>query len=85
MLGKLQLEQPCDGKKITEKFEGCHDPVAGYVEKLYSGNGWLCDYNKDQVFYHNLLPLSSLFLFFIKHEEKVCLWDQLLGWLHWNS
>ena len=51
MLGKLQLEQPCHGKQITKKFEGCHDPIVEYVEKLGSDNGWLCLCSKDQFLY----------------------------------
>ena len=85
MLGKLQLENPCHGKQIIEKFEGCHDPVVEYVENICGGNGWLCDCSKDQVFYHNLLPFSSSFMIWIKHVEEPQTLDQLLNWLHWNS
>ena len=73
---------------MIEKSEGYHvfyDPVADYVEKLCSGNVWLCLCSKDQFLYHNLFPLSPSILFFIKHEEKVCLWDHLLEWIQWKS
>ena len=85
MLEKLQLEQPCHGKRMIEKFKGCHDLVAEYMEKLCSGNGGLCLCNKDQVFYHNLFPLSSSFMIWIKHVEEPQTLDQLLNWIHWNS
>ena len=73
---------------MTEFFEGCHvfyDPVAEYMENLGSGNGWLYLYCKDQFIYYNFVPLGPLVLFFVKHEEKVGLWDHLLEWLHWKS
>ena len=73
---------------MEEKIEGCqgfYDPVEKYMENLCSGNDWLCLCSKDQFLYHKLFPLSSSFLFFIKHQDKVCLWDQLLDWLHWKS
>ena len=74
----LQFEQPYWGKPMTENFAGCHNPMAEYMDKLCSGNGWLCLYSKDQSLYHNLFPLSPPFIFLIKHEEKFCLWDHLL-------
>ena len=88
MQGNLQLGQPSHGKQMTEFFEGCHvfyDPVAEYMENLGSGNGWLYFYCKDQFLYYNFLPLSLPYLCFIKHEEKLGLWDHLLEWLHWKS
>ena len=72
---ELQLEQPCHGRHITIFFTGCHDLVAEYMDKLCSGNGRLCVCSKVHISHHNLFPLCSLFLFLIKHEEKVCLWD----------
>ena len=85
VLEELHLEHFCHGKQITENFAGYHDPVEEYMEKLCSGNGWLCLYSKDQFLYHNLFPLSLSSLFFTKHEEKIGLWDNLLDWIHWNS
>ena len=58
MLEEFQWKQPCHDRYITENFAGCHDPMAEYMEKLCSGNGWLCIYSKDQFLYHNLLPLG---------------------------
>ena len=87
VLEELRLGKPYWDEKMTEKFQGFHvlyDPMDEYVENICSDNGWLCLCSKDQSLYHNLFPLSSSFLFFIKHEEKVWLWDQLLGWLHWK-
>ena len=82
---EIPFEQPCHDRYITENFAGCHDPVAEYVEKPRSGNGWLCDYSKEKVFYHNLLPFSSSFLIWIKHGEETQSSDQLLDWPHCNS
>ena len=79
------MENLCHGRYIIENFAGCHDQVAKYVENICSGNGWLCLYSKNQSIYHNLFPLSSSSLFFIKDEEKVCLWDHLFDWLQWKS
>ena len=73
---------------VTEFFESCHafyDPVVNYIDEFCSGNGWLYLYCKDQFIYYNFLPSSLSSLFFIKHEEKVGLWDHLLDWLQWNS
>ena len=73
---------------MIEKIEGCHDLydlVTEYVERIFSHNGWLCVCSKDQVFYHSPLPLCSYVLISIKHEDKVCLWDHSLDWIHWNS
>ena len=73
---------------MTKKFESCHafyDPVVDYIDEFCSGNGWLYLYCKDQFLYYNFLPLSLSSMFFIKHEDKVGLWDQLLDWLHWKS
>ena len=81
----LQLEHPCHDKRITKKIVGGHDPVAEYMEKLCSGNGWLCVYSKDQLFYHNILPFSSYFLSCIKHDEEAQSLDQLLNWIHCKS
>ena len=88
MQGNLQLGQPSHGKQMTEFFEGCHvfyDSVVGYMENLGSGNGWLYLYCKDQFLYYNFVPLGPSVLFFIKHIEKIGLWDHLLEWLHWKS
>ena len=89
MLEGLQLEQLSHGKIMTEFFESFHafyDPVADYIDEFYSGNGWLMYlYCKDQFLYCNFFPLGLSSLFFIKHEEKVGLWDHLLKWLHWKS
>ena len=79
------MEYSCHDQPIIENFAGYRDLVVEYMEKLCSGNGWLCLYSKDQFLYHNLFPLSSSFLFFIKHEEKIDLWDHLLDWIHWKS
>ena len=79
------IEHPCHGKQIIENLAGFHDPVEEYMEKICSGNGWLCLYSEDQSLYHNLFSLSLSSLFMIKPEEKVCLWDHLLDWLHWKS
>ena len=73
---------------MIENFEGCHvsyDPVAEHMEKLCNMNGWLFVCSKDQVFYHNLLPLRFSFLIWFKHDEEAQSLDQLLGWLHWKS
>ena len=70
---------------MIEKFEGFHGPAIEYMEKLCIGNGGLCVCSKDQVFYHNLLPLSSSFLIWITHDEEAQSLDQLCGWLHWKS
>ena len=67
---------------MIEKFEGCCDPVGEYMDNLCSGNGGLCVCGKDQVFYHNILPLISSFLIWIKHDEESQSLDQLLSWLH---
>ena len=85
--GNLQLGHLSHGKIMTNFFESCHvfyDPVAEYMENLGSGNGWLYLYCKDQFVYYNFLPLNLSSLFFIKHEEKVGLWDHLLDWIHWK-
>ena len=85
--GNLQLGQLSHGKIMTDFFESCHafyDPVAEYLENLGSGNGWLYLYCKDQFFYYNFLPLSLSSMFFIKHEEKVGLWDYFIEWFHWK-
>ena len=86
--GNLQLGQLSHGKIMTKNFEGCHvfyDPMAEYMENLGSGNHWLYLYCKDQFLYYNFVPLGPSILVFVKHEDKVGLWDQLLDWLHWNS
>ena len=83
--GNLQLGHLSHGKIMTEFFESCHafyDPVADYIDEFCSGNGWLYLYCKDQFLYHNFVPLGPSVLCFIKHEEKVGLWDHLLEWLH---
>ena len=85
---ELYLEQPSHDKQMIEFFfrlSHFYDPVEEYMEKLGRGNGWLYFHYKDQFFYYNLVPLSLSSLFFIKHEEKVSLWDRLLDWLHWKS
>ena len=79
------MDQPCHGKRMIENFEGCHDPIVEYIESLCTGNGGLCVCSKDQVFYHNIFPLISSFLIWIKHDEEAQSLDQLLGWLHWKS
>ena len=81
------MEQPSHGKQMIEFFEVFHvfyDPMEEYMEKLGSGNGLLYLYCKDQFLYYNLVPLSLSSLFFIKHEEKVGLWNHLLDWIHWK-
>ena len=86
--GNLQLGQLSYGKIMTEFFESCHafyDPVADYIEEFCSGNDWLYLYCKDQFIYYNSLPLSLSSLCFIKHEDKVGLWDHFLEWIHWKS
>ena len=55
------------------------------MEKILSGNDWLCVCSKDQDFYHIVLSLYSYVLILIKHDEKARLFDQFLGWLHWKS
>ena len=85
VLEKLQLEQPCHGKRMIEKFEGFHGPIVEYMEKLCIRNGGLCVYNKEHVLCHNFLPLYPSFMFFIKQEDKFGLCDHLLDWIHWNS
>ena len=85
---ELLFEQPSHGKQMTEFFEGFHvfyDPVGEYIENLGSGNSWLYLYCKHKFIYYNLVPLGLSVLFFVKHEEKVGLWDHLLEWLHWKS
>ena len=71
--------------KCFESFHSFYDPVAYYIDEFCSSNGWLCLYRKDQFIYPNLLSLSMSSLFFIKHDNKVGLWDHLLDWLHWKS
>ena len=73
---------------MTNKSESCHsfyDSMDDYIDKFCSSDGWLCLYKKDKFVYHNILSLSLSNLFFIKHEDKVGLWDHLLDWLHWKS
>ena len=82
LLEELQLEQPCYGKQITENFAGYHDPVEKYMEKLCSRDGQLWIYSKDQIFPHNLLPLSPSSL--VKHDEGAQSLDHFLDWLHWK-
>ena len=85
MLEELHFGQLSYGKQRTEYVEGCHvfyDPVEEYMDRLGNGNYWLYIYYKAQFIYYNLLPLSLSALFFIKHEERVSLWDRLLDWLH---
>ena len=77
------MEQPCHEKQITENFAGFHDPVEEYMEKLCSGDGRLCLYNKDQIFPHNMFPLSPSSL--VKHDEEDQALDHLLDWLQWKS
>ena len=75
-------------KIMTFFFETCHAfyvPMADYIDEFCSGNGWLYLYCKDQFLYYNLVPLGPSVLFFVKHEEKVGLWDHLLDWLSWKS
>ena len=79
------MEHPCHGRCITEFSKNFHDPVARYVEKLCSENGGLAIYRKEQSFSHSLLPFSSSLHFFIKHENKICIWNHLLDWIHWKS
>ena len=79
--GNLRLGHPSHGKQMTEFCKGCHvffDPVVEYMENLGSGNGWLYLYCRDQFIYYNFVPLGPSVLVFVKHEEKVGLWDQLL-------
>ena len=76
------------GKQMIEKYEGCHvfyGPLAEYMGRIFSQNDWLCVCNKDQVFYHSLLPLCSYILISIKYDDIVCLWDHLLDWIHSKS
>ena len=77
------MEHPRHDKPITENFVGGHDPVVEYVDNIYSNNGWLCLYSKDQIFLHNLFPLSPSFL--VKHDEGSKSLDHLLDWIHWKS
>ena len=65
------MEQPCHGRCIADCFGDYNDPVARYVEKLCSVNGWLWLCSRDQVPYHNLFPFGPSMLFLIKHEEKI--------------
>ena len=70
---ELHFGQLSNGKQMTEYVEGCHafyDPVAEYMEKRFSQNGWLCVCSKDQVSYHSLLSLCYYVLISIKHEEE---------------
>ena len=76
------MEQLCHGRYITEKKLGFHDSMVEYVENICSDNGCLGLCSKHQLLYHILLPLIP---FFIKHEEKVCLWDHFLDWIHYES
>ena len=88
MQGNLQLGQHSHGKIMTEFFESCHafyDPMANYMDGFCIGNGWLYLYCKDQFICYNFEPLGPSILFFIKHEEKVGLWDNFLDWLRWKS
>ena len=85
--GNLQLGQLSHGKIMIEFFESClafYAPVANNIDEFCSGNDWLYLYCKDRFLYFNFLPLSLSSLCFIKHEEKVGLWDHLLEWIHWN-
>ena len=86
-LEELLFGQPSDDRQVIDYVESCHvfyDPVEEYMERLGNGNGQLYLYYKDQFLYYNFVPLDPSVLFFIKHEEKVGLWDHLLEWLHWK-
>jgi hypothetical protein len=58
------------------------DPVANYMELLFSVTVQTCFFCKDPS-YHQL-PVHISVLIFIKHDEEAQSWDQLLGWLHWH-
>jgi hypothetical protein len=58
------------------------DPVANYMELLFSITVQSCFLYNDQIC--NQLPVHILALIFIKHDEETQSWDQLLGWLHWH-
>ena len=77
------MEQPRHDKPITENFAGGHDPVVEYVDNIYSNNGWLCLYSKDQISPHNMFPLSPSSL--VRHDEGGQSLDHLLNCLHWKS
>ena len=73
---------------MIEYFEICHafyDRVAGYMDKFFRWDSWLCVFNKGQHFHHNLFPFCSYVLISIKNEEEAKLLDKLLDWLHWKS
>ena len=83
MQEELLFGQPCHEKQVFEYFEICHvfyDPVEEYMDKCLNQNGWLCVCSKDQVSYHNLLPLCSYFLIPIRCGEESKLLDKLLDW-----
>ena len=42
----MSFTKPDHGKKITERFEGYHDPVVEYLEDLCSRSSGLCVYSK---------------------------------------
>ena len=88
MQGNLQFEQPCHGNQMREYVEGCHvfyEPMVEYMEKFSTWGSWLSFCQKEEAFYHRLLPLCSYVLILIKHDERVQLLDKFLGWLHWKS